>query len=120
MDRLYQNLIIFLHIFSKDNPNGICKSDSKTCGIVGLIFLWTVVILGSILLYFIFVGTGFLSSYILNHKSYNISSGCRLDNPSCAKSQLFCSGDNTYMYYAPYLVLFSYFCFSFVYSYYIG
>jgi hypothetical protein len=35
---------------------------------------------------------GFLTSYIFNHDSYNIISGCKLNDPNCTTSELFCSG----------------------------
>lgn len=67
MNKLYQNTTIFLHIFSYNNPNGVCNFKSKTCKI-----------LMGLLLIILLALSYFLTSYILNilHQSYNISSKC--------------------------------------------
>jgi hypothetical protein len=40
----------------------------------------------------LFIGLGFLTSYILNHKSYDILSGCSLNSTNCSSTKLFCTG----------------------------
>jgi hypothetical protein len=91
MNRLYQNTRAFLFIFSCNNPNGICKTNSKTCNIFIEIFNGVIIISLIILGYLSLVGLGLLSSFILNNRSYDISSGCPLNQLNCSRSQLFCS-----------------------------
>ena len=96
MDRLYQNIVIFFYIFSRDNPNGICRSNSKTCQTFGCLFggisVGLILILIIALIYFFLIGLGFLTSYILYHQSYDILTGCPTDDPNCSMSKLFCNG----------------------------
>jgi hypothetical protein len=46
------------------------------------------------LIYFLIIGLGFLTSYIVNYKSYDILSGCPLNEPNCPHSQIVCNGRN--------------------------
>jgi len=94
MDRLYQNFVIFLQVFSCNNPNGICNSKSKTCQILIVLLSITMISGSAVLVYFLVIALGFFASYILNHQSYNILTGCPLDQPNCKRSELFCHGGN--------------------------
>jgi len=94
MDKLYQNVTIFFRIFSTNNPNGICKSDSKTCQIFGVISIILICSLIISLIYLFLVGLGFLTSYILNYQSYDILSGCPLNDPNCSHSMILCNARN--------------------------
>lgn len=94
MDRLSQNTAIFLYIFSRDNPNGICKTNSKTCKIFGLLLIGLIILMIITLIYFLVISLGFLTSYIVNYKSYDILSGCPLNELNCPHSQIVCNGRN--------------------------
>lgn len=94
MKRLYRNTVAFLFIFSCNNPNGICKSNSKTCNIFIELFKGVIAISLIILGYLFLVGLGLLSSFILNNRSYDIFTGCPLDQLNCSRSQLFCDVRN--------------------------
>ena len=79
----------FCQIFDEDfiinNSDAICKFNSKTCNIlVGLMLIPIIMII-----YFLILGFEFLTTYILNHQSYNILSGCPLGQINCSTPQIF-------------------------------
>lgn len=101
MDGLYQNFVVFLQIFSCNNPNGICNSNRKTCHILISLSVVLFCLILIALIYFALIGLGFLTSYILNHQSYDILTGCPLNEPNCpiTKFYIFCHArDNDHIF----------------------
>lgn len=92
MNRLHQNITIFLHVFSINNPNGIWASNNKTCRLfIGVL----ISLLVFPIIYIFLIGVGLLTSYILTNQSYNVLSGCPISDQNCTVSQLFCNGGST-------------------------
>ena len=92
MDRLYQNIVIFIYVFSCNNPNGIFRYNSKTWEIFVFVLVILIILMILTIIYFFVIGLGFLTSYVVNHQSYDILSGCPLNEPNCPYSQIVCNG----------------------------
>lgn len=88
MDKLYQNYQIFREDFSTNNSDAISKLNNKTLNILFCLMLIPIIMI----IYFLILGLGFLTTYILNYQSYNILSGCPLNELNCSTPQIFCSG----------------------------
>ena len=91
MHKLYQNAVIFIYIFSRNNPKGICNSNSKIFReiLIGLLAISLIT-----LTYFLIIGLGFLTDYILYNQSCNIPLKCPINDQNYTISQLFYNNSN--------------------------
>ena len=87
LQKFYQTLVLMT---SPDNPNSLCRPDTKwycTCKATICTILTLISIVAS---YFLTLGFGLAASYVIHGRTYNMTTGCRL-NGDC--NRLMCYAD---------------------------
>lgn len=90
LHQLYQNIQIFIYVFPFGNKIRIFKF-CKSCHLFRLFLVIMMFLILLLFIYFCFVGSGIFTSYILNNESYDILSGCFLNNTNCTIAELYCN-----------------------------